>query len=72
MPRTATSLVGRELRDKLGPLVVREAPHDGDYLLQVKIVSELIRPEDDGCQVETIINPDGSFRFRREDYGYET
>jgi len=71
MTRTAFSLVGQELREKLGPLVVRESAH-GNRLLQVKIVSDLIRPEDDGCQVETIIDENGGFRFRREDYGYET
>ena len=71
MTRSAFSLVGQELREKLGPLVVRESVH-GNRLLQVKIESDLIRPEDDGAQVETIINQDGTFLFRREDYGYET
>ncbi len=71
MSRSAFSLVGSQLRAKLGHLVVRELPFGGG-LLQVKIASDLILPEDDGCQVETIINEDGSFRFRREDYGGET
>ena len=71
MTRSAHSLVGQELRDKLGSLVVRETPFSGQ-LLQVKIESDLIKPEDDGCQVETIINDDGTFRFRREDYGFGT
>jgi hypothetical protein len=71
MTRSATSLVGTELRDKLGSMVVRETPFSHD-LWQVKIQSDLIRPEDDGSQVATIINQDGTFSFRREEPGYES
>jgi len=69
MTRSAFSLVGPQLRAKLGPLVVRESAHDDD-LLQVKIESDLIRPEDEGSQVDTILDPDGTFRFKRTEYDY--
>lgn len=71
MTRIAYSLVHEELIAKLGTLVASGA-HWGNGIYQIKIQSDLIHPNDDGAQVATIINPDGTFSFRREDYGLET
>jgi len=68
----ATSTVGEELLALLGSMVVDKSVHDVVTRYHVTIESDLIRPEDNGCHVETIIDEKGGLRFRRADYGYDT
>jgi hypothetical protein len=68
----ATAIVGPSLYKRMMRLIPGLPKSWDDDRLMVKIVSDDLPQDLHGRHVEVVEEPDGSFRFKAADYGYET